>query len=263
VGPLLISKEGFRYLFTIIDRSSRMLEAVPLTKVETETCRDALISQWMARFGVPAHLTSDQGAQFTSALWARLCNVIGVHHNTTRAYHPQSNGMVERAHRRIKDALKAHMAAAELPQHLPWVLLDINNAPKEDSGKSASEMVYGTSLTLPAQLAAGDEQPVDKILQDLATAAPLPTRHGQREAPTKPPAALAAADLVYVRKGGQLQPLVQPYSGPYKVLEKGPKYFRLDMGGKHTAVTVDRLKPHTVGAAATPAAPPRRGRPPK
>ena len=35
-------------------------------------------------------------------------------------------------------------------------------------------------------------------------------------APTEPPAALASADLVYVRKGGQLQPLVQPYSGPYK-----------------------------------------------
>jgi len=56
---------------------------------------------------------------------------------------------------------------------------------------------------------------------------------------------------------------VQPYSGPYKVLEKGPKYFRLDIGGKQTAVTVDRLKPHTGGAAATPAALPRRGRPPK
>ena len=54
-------------------------------------------------------------------------------------------------------------------------------------------MVYGTSLTLPAQLAASSERPVDQILQDLATAAPLPTRHGQREAPTEPPAALATA----------------------------------------------------------------------
>jgi len=263
VGPLPVSREGFRYLFTIIDRSSRLLEAVPIANVETETCRDALISQWVARFGVPARLTSDQGAQFTSALWARLCDVIGTHHNTTTAYHPQSNGMVERAHRRLKEALKARMAAADWPQHLPWVLLDINNAPKEDSGKSAAQMVYGASLTLPAQLAAGEELPVDDILRDLAAAAPIPTRHGQREAPTEPPAVLAAAELVYVRKGGQLQPLAQPYNGPYKVLEKGPKYFRLDIGGKSTAVSVDRLKPHTGRAGATPAAPPRRGRPPR
>jgi len=102
-----------RYLFTIINRSSRLLEAVPLANIETETCWDALINQWVARFGVPAHLTSDQGAQFTSALWARLCNVIDPHHNTTTAYHPQSNGIVERAHWRLKDVLKAGMAAAD------------------------------------------------------------------------------------------------------------------------------------------------------
>jgi transposase InsO family protein len=262
VGPLPVSKEGYRYLFTIIDRASRMLEAVPLANVETTTCRDALIRHWIGRFGVPAHLTSDQGAQFTSSLWARTCEVIGTHHNTTTAYHPQSNGMVERAHRRLKDALRARLAAADWPDHLPWVLLAMNVAPKEDSGRSAAEMVYGTSLTLPAQLAASEEQPVDDILRALRTTDPIPTRHGQNQPPTEPPQQLQGAELVYVRKGGQLPPLAQPYSGPYKVLEQGPKYFRLDIGGKDTAVSVDRLKPHTGAAAATPAAPPRRGRPP-
>ena len=76
--------------------------------------------------------------------------------------------MVERAHWRLKDTLKAPVAAADWPQHLPWVLLDINNAPKEDTGKSAAQMVYGTSLTLPAQLAAEEELPVDEILRDYA-----------------------------------------------------------------------------------------------
>jgi len=60
VGPLPVSREGFRYLFAIIDRSSRMLEAVPLTNIETETCPDALISQWVARFAASqptSHLT--------------------------------------------------------------------------------------------------------------------------------------------------------------------------------------------------------------
>ena len=38
MGLLPVSKEGFRYLFTIINRSSRMQEAVPLTNLETKTC---------------------------------------------------------------------------------------------------------------------------------------------------------------------------------------------------------------------------------
>ncbi len=67
--PNTLSKEHRR----VIDRASRMLEAVPLANVETATCRDALIRHWIGRFGVPAHLTSDQGAQFTSSLWARTC----------------------------------------------------------------------------------------------------------------------------------------------------------------------------------------------
>jgi hypothetical protein len=51
--------------------------------------------------------------------------------------------------------------------------LDINNAPKEDTGKSAAQMVYGNSLTLPAQLASGEELPVNEILRDLSNAAPM------------------------------------------------------------------------------------------
>ena len=58
-------------------------------------------------------------------------------------------------------------------------------------------------------------------------------------------------DDVYVRKGDQLL----PYSGPAKVLKKGPKFFRLDIWGKVTAVSVDRLKPQTGAAAPTPVAP--------
>jgi hypothetical protein len=168
--------------------------------------------------------------------------------------------MIERPHRRLKEALKARLAAADWPEHLPWVLLNMNVAPREDTGKSAAEMVYGTTLTLPAQLAASEERPVEDILRALNSAEPIPTRHRDSTAPTELPSLLANADMVYLRKGGQLPPLAQPYLGPYKVVEKNPKYFRLDIGGKMQSVSVDRLKPHTGAAATTPAAPPRRGR---
>ena len=65
--------------------------------------------------------------------------------------------------------------------------------------------------------------------------------------------------MVYVRKGSQLQPLVPPYKGPYRVIEKGPKFFKLDMGGKEVSVTVDQLKLETRAAAGNPA---RHGCPP-
>ena len=59
-----------------------------------------------------------------------------------------------------------------------------------------------TSLTFPAQLAASQKKTVEEILQTLATANLVPTQHRQSEAPNEPPTPLAAAGLVYVRKGG-------------------------------------------------------------
>ncbi len=64
VGPLPASAEGFKYLFSMVDRSSRWLEAVPLKSMAAEDCVDVLISTWVARFGVPTIITSDKGRQF-------------------------------------------------------------------------------------------------------------------------------------------------------------------------------------------------------
>jgi len=111
VGPLLASR-GFTHLFTIIDRTSRWPEAIPLNSTTSVDCPNALFAGWVARFGVPAVITSDRGAQFTSALWAALCNMLDIQHAQTTAYHPQSNGLVERFHRCLKDTLWARCAAA-------------------------------------------------------------------------------------------------------------------------------------------------------
>ena len=59
--------------------------------------------------------------------------------------------------------------------------------------------------------------------------------------------------MVYVRKGGQPGPLVPPYSGPYRVVDRTPKYFTIEIGGKQQAVTVDCLKPHMGTGAMTAA----------
>ncbi len=71
---------------------------------------------------------SQQSAQFTSSLWAALCSLLNIQHNQTNAYHPQSNGMVESFHRRLKYALRARCAAANWVDHLPWVLMGLRAA---------------------------------------------------------------------------------------------------------------------------------------
>jgi hypothetical protein len=112
VGPLP-SSSGFSYLFAVVDRTTRWPEAIPLASTTAADYAAALLQGWIQRFGVPNIITSDRGPQFTSSLWASLCSLLNISHTQTTAYHPQSNGLVERFHRRLKDALRARGAGAD------------------------------------------------------------------------------------------------------------------------------------------------------
>jgi hypothetical protein len=262
VGPLPTSAEGFRYLFTLVDRSTRWVEAVPIKTMVAADCADAFITAWVSRFGVPAALTSDRGAQYTAAVWSALCLKLGISHQMTTAYHPQSNGMVERAHRQLKDALRSRLAGVQWPQHLPRVLLGLRAAPKEDSGISSAELTYGAPLSLPGQFITAEEPPPSGFVEKLRSASPPPpTRQPTyAEMAAKPPAALMVAKFVYVRRGCVVPPLEPLYLGPYQVLDNGPKVFCLAIGGRAESVSIDRLKPHLGIADVLPQRLPPRGR---
>jgi len=68
---------------------------------------------------------------------------------------------------------------------------------------------------------------------------------------------------VYVRRGGSGPPLTPPYTGPFLVVERGRKVFKVQVGEEVETISVDRLKPHTGVGSFQPAVPPKRGRPPK
>ena len=104
VGPLPPS-EGRRFIFSVVDRSTRWPEAVPMSDATAGSCAAALLSGWISRFGIPAHITSDRGTSFTSQLWRSLGVLLGTSIHHTTAYNPEANGMVERFHRTLKAAL--------------------------------------------------------------------------------------------------------------------------------------------------------------
>jgi hypothetical protein len=155
VGPFPASEDGYLYMLTMVDRTTRWLEAVPLKNMSASLCEETFLSSWVAHFGVPETLTTDRGTQFSSAAWAAFCGKLGTRHVMTTAYHPQANSLVERTHRQLKDALRARQASVDWPAHLPWVLLGLQAAPKEVSGLSSAEAVFGQPLVMPGELSPG------------------------------------------------------------------------------------------------------------
>ena len=91
VGPLPPSR-GLRYCLTVVDRFTRWCEAYPIEDMTAETVCKTLFSQWIARFGCPVTITTDQGRQFESDLFHRFAAMFGVRLSRTTAYHPQRYG---------------------------------------------------------------------------------------------------------------------------------------------------------------------------
>ncbi len=80
--------------------------AIPISDIKAETVAKAFLFHWIARVGVPIRLTSDRGTQFKSQLLFNLNKLLGTHRIRTTAYHPQTNGILERWYRTLKNAIK-------------------------------------------------------------------------------------------------------------------------------------------------------------
>ncbi len=173
VGPLQYSN-NFNYIFTIIDRTSKWMEAVPLSEMSTAACAKSLTFTWISRFGVPETITLDRGPQFTSNLWLQLCEMLNISHRQTIAYHPESNGAVERLHCRLKDALRSRAAAATWSEELQFVLLGLHGQPREDRGLSLAEAVFGAPIVLPGEFLQNEKISEDSIIKNLSNTLHVP-----------------------------------------------------------------------------------------
>jgi hypothetical protein len=81
--PIVLNSYSFKNIFTIIDRMSKWMEAIPLSETTAAACAKALTFTWISHFEVPKVITSDRGPQFTSNLWFQLCEMFNISHQQT------------------------------------------------------------------------------------------------------------------------------------------------------------------------------------
>ncbi len=121
--------------------------------------------------------------------------------------------------------------------------------------------MYGAVLALPAEFLSTAELPATDFLKKLQQVEMPATRPlSYAEAAARPAATLLQASHVYVRRGGTLPPWSPLYVGPYEVLERADKFFRLAVGGREETVSIDRLKPPLGGGPFSTALPAAFGR---
>ncbi|GBM94414.1 Retrovirus-related Pol polyprotein from transposon 297 [Araneus ventricosus] len=248
VGPLPPSK-GYRYCLTAVDRFTRWPEVFPMIDQTANTIAETFYSGWISRFGVPEVVTTDQGRNFESDLFHSFTRYLGISKIRTAAYNPAANGMVERLHRQLKASLMCRLGSTERwVQQLPTILLGIRTAFKEDINASSAELVYGSNLRLPGQ-----------FLQDNSVKTePSEFLHLLRQhfRDMRPVAAsshssaqifvykeLVKCSHVFVRRDAVRRPLQQPYDGPFQVLQRKEKDYKIQVKDKPIWISINGLKP--------------------
>lgn len=265
VGPIGISN-GQRYLLTMIDRATKWPECFPMQDMTAENVARIFYDGWIARFGCPKRITTDQGRQFEAGLFKELTQLVGAQKIHTTAFHPQANGMIERWHRSLKAALMARLNTENWTNELTTVLLGLRAALKEDIGMSSAEMVYGRNIKLPgeffeARTTTSPQEFVERIRHSIARHKPTPKRNSVIKTFVHPD--LSKVTHVFLRDDTVRKPLSPPYAGPYRVISRREKTLEIQMERRIVTVSMDRVKPAYILAqeTATPEEEPSRETP--
>ena len=227
----------------MIDRFSRWLEAVPISNINSDTITKMFIHHWVARFGIPANLVTNQGLQFTLHQFTSTMEALGTQVHFTTAYHPKSKGLIERQHCRLKEALTAR--GGDWEQALPWVLLGIRNTPRDDSDVSAAQQLYGLPLVMPGAFVTLEEASRQHLELELKKIKNF--QHPRPPPPSSPSPCTKIPMMMYcyIRVDAVKPPLSPKYVGPFPVVRQTRNTVIIQRSPDQTdSVSLERVKPY-------------------
>lgn len=125
------------------------------------------LSQFISVFGIPKIIQTDRGTNFTSRMFAQVLQQLRVNHHKSSAYHPESQGALERFHQTLKQLLRAYCNELnkDWEEGLPWLILAVLEVVQESLGFSPNDLVFGHRVRGPLALLMNEatETPVNLL----------------------------------------------------------------------------------------------------
>lgn len=154
VGPLPSTNSGNKYVLVVVDSFSKYTELVALPSKDAISVASALNRYVLCKLGSPRSVTSDQGKEFTNEVLQAAMSAWQVKHITTSAYHPASNGQVERINRDlvIKLRILFEETGKQWDQLLEYVQLALNIRTHRATNHSPFYLMYGRAPCVPTKM---------------------------------------------------------------------------------------------------------------
>lgn len=268
-GPYPLTPRRNKYLLTFIDHFTKYVEAFPIPDQTAETCARVYATQVITRHGAGSTLVTDQGRSFISNFFKAVCKILRVKKLQTSAYHPISNGHIERFHRSLHDGLSHYVDATGTNWDVvvPFFLMAYRATPNSTTKFSPYYLLHGREMPLPSaddinaklpEAAQNLEQAtrLENLKHSLRTAYEI-VRQNSRKAHLKnkrnydkkaKSRDFKTDDIVYLfcpaKKPGRCQKFRRVWQGPFKIVEKLSElnYRIVGKNGREVIVHVNRLK---------------------
>ena len=266
------SYSGMSVILVITDEFTKFAEAIALPDQKAQTVAQALVTQFFCKYGIPNTIHTDQGKNFMSGLLKEITQLLGIEKVIGTAYHPQSQGAVERCNRSLKEMLMHYVQEdpRQWDRFIPFVMQAYNTSPSATTLFTPYFLFFGREAKLPVDVLIDKPDPQYRGADDykaevaekmylahkLASknaeeARELQKRQYDKKAKIRH---FAVGDQVYLTneavrsrrlKEGFSRKFAYPWKGPYRIVQQMSEVnFKIkEIGGsKCEVVHMNRLK---------------------
>lgn len=259
VGPLPQTPQGNEYIVTMQDLLTKYSVGVPIKVANATTIADAFMKQFICRFGAPKMILTDQGSPFMTSLFKIIARRFNIKQYRTTAYHPQSNGSLERSHHVLAEYLKQYVENdRSWDTFIELAMFSYNTSVHEGTKFSPHELVFGRIARTPSSFPPIEENAEEtykeylenlfdrlRELQETARTNLIAAKQRSKGYYDRKinPQNFQIGDQVYLLREPQKGKLADQYSGPHLVLDILPNNnAKISHKGKTRVVHFNKLK---------------------
>ena len=258
---------GFDSIFVVVDKLTRVAHLIPIRTTATAAdIAQIFVKEIVRLHGIPARIISDRDAKFTSKFWMAMFQSLGTLLNLSLAYHPKTDGQIERVNQVIEDMLRSY--CSQQPQlwikFLPLVEFAYNSSFHRSLQMSPFKALYGQDCLIPLRFAdpnlpvPATKHTLEEMDQQLCLIRENLKRASDRQESYanlhRSPRSFKPGDKVFLRvkpkcsslKLGKYKKLAYRYCGPFEVLKRiGEQSYELDLPPRlhvHSVFHVSLLK---------------------
>jgi hypothetical protein len=247
IGPLTVktpTKTLELRALTMIDPTTGWFEVKDVKKADSATCGAVFDDVWLSRYPRPQYIGFDNGSEYKS-VFDEMCLNYGLDKKPSTPYNPQSNGIIERVHQVLNDALRTfELENRELDETDPWTpflsaaAFAIRSTYHTTMEATPAQLVFGRDMVLPIKFTTNWTRLRQKRQDEMK-------RNNARENKSRIAHEYSVGDKVLIEKPGIIPKLSTPRSGPYEVLRVNANgTLRIKRGNVTETINIRRVTPY-------------------